>query len=119
MFSSQGDEEEHRTSNTEHPTSNGGSNTRAMGVFAYKALAADASVVDGMIVADTPRDARDSLRARGLTVQQVAPGRGAASAGWHRLLPGSRGAAQAKVVSFLRELSTLLGVGVPLVEAID
>ena len=90
-----------------------------MGVFAYKALAADASVVDGMIVADTPRDARDSLRARGLTVQEVAPGRGASEAGWRRLLAGSRGAAQAKVVSFLRELSTLLGVGVPLVEAID
>lgn len=90
-----------------------------MAVFAYKALAADASVVDGMIVADTPRDARDSLRARGLTVQEVAPGRGAAAAGWRRLLPGSRGATQAKVVSFLRELSTLLGVGVPLVEAVD
>jgi type II secretory pathway component PulF len=90
-----------------------------MAVFAYKALAADASVVDGMIVADTPRDARDSLRARGLTVQEVAPGRDAAGAGWARLLPGSRGATQAKVVSFLRELSTLLGVGVPLVEAVD
>ena len=32
-----------------------------MGVFAYKASAADATAVKGMIVADSPRAARDSL----------------------------------------------------------
>jgi type II secretory pathway component PulF len=91
-------------------------------VFTYKAFSADADSVSGMIIADTPRDARDSLRARGLTVQEVVPRRGARSptaAGWRTLLrPASRGTS-AQVLSFIRELATLLGVGVPLVEAID
>ena len=91
-----------------------------MAVFAYKAFDPAAGAVSGMVVADTPRDARDSLRARGLTVQEVAPSR--ASFGGRRRLPfataGRRGTST-KVVSFIRELSTLLGVGIPLVEAID
>jgi len=91
-----------------------------MAVFSYKAFASDASTVSGLIVADTPRDARDSLRAGGLTVQEVVPGEAArTTAGWRAWLrrPGRSGAV--KVESFLRDLSTLLGVGIPLVDAID
>src|SRR6185437_9008872 len=91
-----------------------------MPVFAYKAVAGNASSVAGLIVADTPRDARDSLRARGLTVHEVAPRKsettGAGVAGFFRR--GARGDAT-RVNGFIRELSTLLGVGIPLVEAID
>ena len=36
-----------------------------MAVFTYRAASRDAASVSGMIVADTPRDARDSLRAGG------------------------------------------------------
>lgn len=94
-----------------------------MAVFAYKAVSSNASAVSGMIVADTPRDARDSLRAQGMSVQEVLPhadrsaaGLGASRLPWRRRhIPG----AAAKVVSFIRELSTLLAVGVPLLEAID
>src|SRR3954452_23073678 len=88
-----------------------------MAVFAYKAVAGDASAVSGLIVADTPRDARDTLRARGLTVEEVAP-RAAGGKGAWSWRGGGRGDA-ARVTSFIRELSTLLGVGIPLVEAID
>jgi len=90
-----------------------------MPVFAYKALSTNASAVSGLIVADTPRDARDSLRAKGLTVEKVSPRASDATGGVPRLLRrGARGDA-ARVNGFIRELSTLLGVGIPLVEAID
>ena len=90
-----------------------------MAVFEYKAFSASETAVSGLVVADTPREARDSLRARGLTVQDVTP-RAARPAG-RPLLPfrrGRRGDA-VRVTSLVRELSTLLGVGIPLVEAID
>src|SRR4051794_19746451 len=92
-----------------------------MAVFAYKAFDAGAGAVSGMIVADTPREARDSLRARGLTVQEVAAGGGRASIRAGIRLPFRLGAGgtSARATSFIRELSTLLGVGIPLVEAID
>lgn len=104
-----------------------------MAVFAYKALDTDQSVVAGTLLADSPRQARDSLRGRGLVVQEVAVarlnGRQHAAA---RLLPwnwssslaakktiGGGTRSQGQIVAFVRELSTLLGVGIPLLEAID
>lgn len=95
-----------------------------MAVFAYTAVSSEDSPVSGMIVADTPREARDSLRAQGLTVQEVRPhaDRGAAAGPGASRLPWRRNrvrGAATKVVSFIRELSTLLAVGVPLLEAID
>jgi type II secretory pathway component PulF len=91
-----------------------------MPVFAYKAVAANTSAVAGLIVADTPRDARDSLRARGLTVQEVSPRNSAGSGtGWLGLLRRGGRTDAAAVNTFIRELATLLGVGIPLVEAID
>lgn len=89
-----------------------------MPVFAYKAIDSDASPACGLLTADTPRQARDLLRSRGLTVREVST-RASASAGpaWLRGIGGQRHGA--KVVSFVRELSTLLGVGIPLLDAID
>jgi type II secretory pathway component PulF len=89
-----------------------------MAVFAYKALGPDAAAVSGMIVADTPRDARDSLRSRGLTVHEVTAGSSAQQIATPRWRFRTT-ATSSKAVAFLRELSTLLGVGIPLVEAID
>lgn len=88
-----------------------------MAVFAYKAIGPDAAAVSGVIVADSPRAARDSLRSRGLTVHDVAPGTSSRTGKHSRFRSASRSSPQ--LVSFIRELSTLLGVGIPLLEAID
>ena len=44
-----------------------------MAVFAYKAVDLDDTATSGTVVADTPRQARDVLRERGLTITQIAP----------------------------------------------
>ena len=91
-----------------------------MAVFTYKAVGANASAITGLIVADTPREARDSLRAQGLVVHEVTPrpaaSEGSPLAGFFRR---GRRADAARVTPFIREMATLLGVGIPLVEALD
>src|SRR5687767_3743296 len=92
-----------------------------MAVFTYKASDLRAGDTSGTIAADTPRQARDLLRDRGLMVRDLRDHRPTAS--------GSKQAARARVRTsrgmahfadlFIRELSTLLGVGVPLLEALD
>lgn len=106
-----------------------------MAVFTYKALEADASPVRGVVVADTPRAARDLLRDRGLTVEDLsASSTTRRGRGWGLMWPlgqpglgqpgqpepglGSR-AGSAQVLAWIRELATLLAVGVPLLEAMD
>jgi type II secretory pathway component PulF len=92
-----------------------------MAVFAYRAVGADAAAVNGMIVADSPRAARDTLRSRGLTVHEVTADQSTgtkSSRGRSRFRFRTSGT-NARTVAFIRELSTLLGVGIPLLEAID
>ena len=48
-----------------------------MAVFEYKAMDLDATSVAGTIVADSPRQARDILRDRGLTITRVETAKGA------------------------------------------
>lgn len=90
-----------------------------MALYAYKAVGQTAKRLSGTIVADSAKDARDVLRSRGLKVRQMtpcAPPSRAARAGgrtWNR--PRH----VAKVTALTRELATLLGVGVPLLEALD
>ena len=86
-----------------------------MAVFAYRAIDATSSRVRGVLTADTPRQARDSLRARGLTVEQVVPRAPSRSDGSVRVSARN----SAKVVQFIRELAMLLGAGIPLLEAIE
>ena len=88
-----------------------------MPVFAYKALdTREPAERTGTIAADTPRQARDLLRERGLVVHDLssaaAPG---AMVARRRVPRGVRG----QVTEFVRELSTLLGVGVPLLEGLE
>ena len=87
-----------------------------MAVFTYKATSPTADAVAGSIVADTPRQARDLLRARGLVVQDIVDHTVASPAKRHF---SGRGATSASTTLFIRELSTLLSVGVPLLEALD
>src|SRR5688500_33673 len=87
-----------------------------MAVFTYKASDLRAGQTSGTIAADTPRQARDLLRDRGLLVRDLRdhrPARGRATC----VRTSGRLANQANL--FIRELSTLLGVGVPLLEALD
>jgi type II secretory pathway component PulF len=87
-----------------------------MAVFTYRALNGQASAIDGTIASDTARAARDILRSRGLTVESLT----ATSAGTRNFrLPCRRHRHAAKRVSMVRELSTLLAAGIPLVEAVD
>ena len=87
-----------------------------MAVFAYRATTAAAQAVSGTLVADSPRQARELLHDRGLTVRSVTPRHDrpatAAAARWGRRRLASR------TVSFTRDLATLLAVGVPLADAI-
>lgn len=82
-----------------------------MAVYAYRAMDLDSSTVAGTIVADTPRQARDVLRDRGLTVTEVRQAERQARARWFGGV-GRRG--QGEAVSFIRELATLLATGIPL-----
>ncbi len=88
-----------------------------MAVFTYKATDSTAAArQSGTIAADTPRQARDMLRERGLVVQELAdvrPGRG-------RLLRRRTfRSLDSQTTMFVRELSVLLAVGVPLTEALS
>jgi type II secretory pathway component PulF len=71
----------------------------------------------GTITADTPRQARDQLRDRGLRIRDLSrqePGRGES---WlSRYLARRQGA---QVTGLLQEIATLLGAGIPLLEALD
>lgn len=87
-----------------------------MPVFVYKAIDQRRAVSSGTIAADSPRQARDSLRARGLKVEEIRL-QDAVPRGRARWLFRKRAGA-AQLASLLRELATLLAVGIDLVEAL-
>ncbi|MBI1368405.1 MAG: hypothetical protein GC162_07090 [Planctomycetes bacterium] len=87
-----------------------------MAVFAYKATQSGGAI-SGTVTADTPRQARDILRSRGLTIQDVRAQR--ASLNLKSWIKPFRPRFSTEVVTFVRELSTLLAVGIPMLEAID
>src|SRR4051812_46330148 len=86
-----------------------------MAVFTYKATDALTGETGGTIAADTPRQARDLLRDRGLVIRELSNVR--------ERPPRARAAfarvGRHHVTLFLSELSTLLSVGVPLLESLD
>jgi len=85
-------------------------------VFLYKAMDLDASANAGTIVADTPRQARDVLRGRGLTITQIEPVGDATATSFGARRRGRR--ARGQVTGFIRELATLLKAGIPLLAAL-
>jgi general secretion pathway protein F len=89
-----------------------------MAVFSYTASDPTGATAGGTITADTPRQARDLLRERGLAVQRVTESRAGATSSLFRRRRRIRGASHL-LTTFARELSTLLGVGVPLLDALD
>jgi len=89
-----------------------------MAVYAYTATAAGgATPTHGTITADSARAARDQLRDRGLAIRDIveqAPQK--SRRGLSRYLVGRQ---SGKVTGLLQEMSTLLGAGIPLLEALD
>jgi len=91
-----------------------------MAVYVYTAAQPGrnrTSTIRGTVTADSPRQARDQLRAQGLSIRDVEeqqPGR--QKSGWTRYLTARQ---SSKVTGLLQELSTLLGAGIPLLEALD
>ncbi|QQE11323.1 type II secretion system F family protein [Planctomycetota bacterium] len=89
-----------------------------MAVYSYKASHGGSGVIDGTVVADSARAARDQLREKGLVVQELTADQNTKKSGLAGLSIGPR-IRPIQMVEFVRELSTLLGVGTPLLEALD
>ncbi|HXZ89265.1 MAG TPA: type II secretion system F family protein, partial [Candidatus Binataceae bacterium] len=91
-------------------------------MFAYRGLATDGRSVAGVIDADNPRGARGKLRDLGIFPTEVAEEESAPALRTRPLrqwLPGIRRRIPAPELSLLtRQLSSLLGAGVQLVEAL-
>lgn len=94
-----------------------------MATFTYKALASPGSPpgssteVSGTITADTPGQARQLLREQGLAIYEFVANRRSRSVRFFRWSSANRH--RARTVEFVRELSTLLAVGTPMVTALD
>ncbi len=91
-----------------------------MPVYAYTASGNGSGrpgAIQGTIAADSPRQARDQLRAQGLRIHDVVERRPDRREG---LLARYLKARQAgKVTGLLQEMATLLAAGIPLLEALD
>jgi type II secretory pathway component PulF len=88
-----------------------------MSVFAYSAVDMNAALVRGTLAADSPRQAREQLRARGLTVQEMHDQLATASKVW---VPWRRtGRHATKLAALIRELATLVGAGIQITQALD
>lgn len=87
-----------------------------MAVFEYKAFDVGANAVGGTITADTPRQARDCLREKGLTVTEIGSAQKEASTIARHI---GRRSNQAEVTALTRELGTLLGTGIPLLQSLQ
>jgi len=89
-----------------------------MAVFAYRAIDSLAADVNGTIAADTPRQARELLRERGLVVTDVTDYRDK-PARRIKLKPTRSRGNRRHATGLIRELATLLGAGMPLLESLD
>ncbi len=100
-----------------------------MPVYEYKALTEKGAPTRGIIDADTPREAREKLRARRVHVTEMVPlarSRGAEQKVdvWRNPLAAFRrksgsGRAAADVPMVTRQLATLLRAGIPLADALN
>ena len=89
-----------------------------MASFRYKAVDEKGAAVAGVLVADTPEDARARLRQMRLFPERVEPvGRSAAR--WSERLPGARVRNAAAVAILTRQCAVLLASGVPLTDALQ
>lgn len=87
-----------------------------MAVFAYTGHDTALGSVKGTVAADTPRQARDVLRAQGVAVQRMSACHGTRS-GWWSSLKSHR--IRNQWATGVHELSMLLHTGIPMLEALD
>jgi len=88
-----------------------------MPVYHYRVQDIRARTASGTIAAESPRHARDELRARGYAVEEIWAHQSRSRLGWRWLVRPRTNSAQ--LVSLLRELSTLLAVGVGIADALE
>lgn len=88
-----------------------------MAVFTYQGVDRAARPTRGTIAADSPREARDQLRSQGLLVESLAAQQSLTRPTLGFLRRPGRHAAQLALA--IRDLSTLLGAGIGLVDALD
>ena len=88
-----------------------------MPLFEYRAQSPTSGEVSGTLTADTPRHARDELRDQGLRIASLKSIEKAGSGFTLEFLRKRR--FRNKTIDFVRELTTLLRVGVPLLSALD
>lgn len=86
-----------------------------MAVFSYRAVDLQCNPINGVVTADTLRQARDQVRSQGLTIQSISERRGSN----RRVTWLSQRRNQPWLIDLARELSTLVAVGVPLLDALD
>jgi general secretion pathway protein F len=86
-------------------------------IFAYEAVDSSARDFSGTIAADSPREARDKLRAQGYLVEAISEKKSKSGAGRKLFQRPGRHAAQLTAV--IRDLATLLGTGINLSDALD
>lgn len=92
-----------------------------MPVFHYRAIDTQRRPQAGEVAGESPRDARENLRERGLVVLEVRPlaekppvGQATGIRSLYR-----RRIASSQLASAIRDLSTLLSVGIPLTESLE
>ena len=92
-----------------------------MAVFTYKAVGPARDMLSGTIAADTPRQARDLLRERGLQIREIDDYQplSASRSALKRPAFVRRSVDRRLTTAFIRDLATLLGAGLPLLEALD
>lgn len=92
-----------------------------MPVFAYKAI----DGASGTIIADSPRTARDALRCRGITIHAIESSSTLREQRAHRgklttwSLGMLRKRRESQTVALIRDLTTMLSIGVPILESLD
>lgn len=93
-----------------------------MAVYEYKALSADGKAISGIIDADNPKNARQKLRKQGIFPTDVYEGRGEKKLNLSREVDFKKYLTRVKpedVAMLTRQLATLVGAGVPLIESLS
>ncbi len=88
-----------------------------MPVYHYKVQDIRARGASGTIAAESPRHARDELRSRGFAIEEIWQHKQESGFGWRWLV--RRRANSTQLASLLRELSTLLAVGIGVIDALE
>ena len=88
-----------------------------MPIFAYEAVDSAARDLRGTISADSPREAREKLRAQGYLVEAIQSKE--AKTGARRRFFERPGRYSAALTAVVRDLATLLGTGINLSDALD